>query len=95
MTRRFHQVDVFSAEPLRGNPLAVVHAAEGLDDARMAAIARWTHLSETAFLLPPTDAGADYRVRIFTPTGELPFAGHPTAWRGRPTMSCSSAASGS
>jgi PhzF family phenazine biosynthesis protein len=78
MTRRFHQVDVFSAEPLRGNPLAVVHAAEGLDDARMAAIARWTHLSETAFLLPPTDAGADYRVRIFTPTGELPFAGHPT-----------------
>jgi PhzF family phenazine biosynthesis protein len=78
MTRRFHQVDVFSAEPLRGNPLAVVHAAEGLDDARMAAIARWTHLSETTFLLPPTDAGADYRVRIFTPTGELPFAGHPT-----------------
>lgn len=81
--RRFHQVDVFSAEPLRGNPLAVVHDAAGLDDARLAAIARWTHLSETTFLLPPTDPAADYRVRIFTPFGELPFAGHPTlgsAW---------------
>jgi PhzF family phenazine biosynthesis protein len=78
MTRRFHQVDVFSAEPLRGNALAVVHDAEGLDDARMAAIARWTQLSETTFLLPPTDPDADYRVRIWTPAGELPFAGHPT-----------------
>jgi len=81
--RRFHQVDVFSAEPLRGNPLAVVHDAEGLDDARMAAIARWTNLSETTFLLPPTDGESDYRVRIFTPFAELPFAGHPTlgsAW---------------
>jgi len=76
--RRFHQVDVFSALPLRGNPLAVVHGADGLDDAAMAAFARWTNLSETTFLLPPTDAGADYRVRIFTPGGELPFAGHPT-----------------
>ena len=63
---------------LRGNPLAVVHDADGLDDERMAAFARWTNLSETTFLLPPTDAGADYRVRIFTPGGELPFAGHPT-----------------
>jgi PhzF family phenazine biosynthesis protein len=83
MTRRFHQVDVFSTEALRGNPLAVVHAAQGLEDARLAAIARWTNLSETTFLLPPTDPGADYRVRIFTPMGELPFAGHPTlgsAW---------------
>lgn len=81
MKRRFHQLDVFSALPLKGNPLAVVHAAEGLDDARMAAFAAWTNLSETTFLLPPTDAGAagaDYRVRIFTPGGELPFAGHPT-----------------
>ncbi|MGL6108870.1 MAG: PhzF family phenazine biosynthesis protein [Rubrivivax sp.] len=78
MTRRFDQLDVFSAEALRGNPLAVVHDAAGLDDARMAAFARWTHLSETTFLLPPTDALADYRVRIFTPGGELPFAGHPT-----------------
>lgn len=83
MSRAFHQVDVFSAEPLKGNPLAVVHAAEGLDDVRLAAIARWTNLSETTFLLPPTDPAADYRVRIFTPFGELPFAGHPTlgsAW---------------
>jgi PhzF family phenazine biosynthesis protein len=78
MNRRFHQVDVFSAEALRGNPLAVVHAAEGLDDARMAAIARWTNLSETTFLLAPDDPAADYRVRIWTPAGELPFAGHPT-----------------
>jgi PhzF family phenazine biosynthesis protein len=78
MKRRFDQLDVFTAEALRGNPLAVVHDAMGVDDARMAAFARWTNLSETTFLLPPTDAGADYRVRIFTPGGELPFAGHPT-----------------
>jgi len=78
MKRRFDQLDVFTAEALRGNPLAVVHDAQGLDDARMEAFARWTHLSETTFLLPPTDAQADYRVRIFTPEGELPFAGHPT-----------------
>jgi PhzF family phenazine biosynthesis protein len=77
-SRRFHQLDVFTAKALRGNPLAVVHAAQGLDDAAMAAFARWTNLSETTFLLPPTVAGADYRVRIFTPGGELPFAGHPT-----------------
>lgn len=76
--RRFSQVDVFTRQPLRGNPLAVVHDAQGLDDATMAAVARWTHLSETTFLLPPEDPGADYRVRIFTPGGELPFAGHPT-----------------
>lgn len=78
MKRRFDQLDVFTAVALRGNPLAVVHEAQGLDDARMAAFARWTNLSETTFLLPPTDAQADYRVRIFTPGGELPFAGHPT-----------------
>jgi PhzF family phenazine biosynthesis protein len=78
MKRRFDQLDVFTAEALRGNPLAVVHDATGLDDTRMAAFARWTNLSETTFLLPPTEAGADYRVRIFTPGGELPFAGHPT-----------------
>ncbi len=76
--RRFHQLDVFSAVPLRGNPLAVVHAAQDLSDDTMAAFARWTNLSETTFLLPPTQPGADYRVRIFTPAGELPFAGHPT-----------------
>jgi PhzF family phenazine biosynthesis protein len=78
MKRRFNQLDVFSAVPLRGNPLAVVHAAEGLDDETMARFARWTNLSETTFLLPPSDAGADYRLRIYTPGGELPFAGHPT-----------------
>ncbi len=76
--RTFTQVDVFSDMPLRGNPLAVVHDAQGLSDAEMAAFARWTHLSETTFLLPPTDPAADYRVRIFTPHRELPFAGHPT-----------------
>jgi PhzF family phenazine biosynthesis protein len=78
MQRRFHQLDVFTAIPLLGNPLAVVHAADGLPEATMAAFARWTHLSETTFLLPPIDPAADYRVRIFTPGGELPFAGHPT-----------------
>ena len=78
MQRRFHQLDVFSAVPLKGNPLAVVHGAQGLSDDTMAAFARWTNLSETTFLLPPLDAAADYRLRIFTPGGELPFAGHPT-----------------
>ncbi|MDT9000066.1 PhzF family phenazine biosynthesis protein [Paucibacter sp. APW11] len=77
-SRRFAQVDVFSNEPLRGNPLAVVVDGEGLSDAQMARFARWTNLSETTFLLPPTDPAADYRLRIFTPGGELPFAGHPT-----------------
>ncbi len=76
--RRFSQLDVFSAVPLRGNPLAVVHDAQGLSDGQMADFARWTNLSETTFLLPPDDPAADYRVRIFTPGGELPFAGHPT-----------------
>lgn len=78
MRHRFDQLDVFTATQLRGNPLAVVHAAEDLSDAQMAAFARWTNLSETTFLLPPTDPAGDYRVRIFTPGGELPFAGHPT-----------------
>ena len=76
--RRLSQLDVFTDQPLRGNPLAVVHDAQGLSDGQMADFARWTNLSETTFLLPPDDAGADYRVRIFTPGGELPFAGHPT-----------------
>lgn len=74
----FKQVDVFSDQPLLGNPLAVVLAADELDEARMAAFARWTNLSETTFLLEPTDPRADYRVRIFTTLTELPFAGHPT-----------------
>jgi PhzF family phenazine biosynthesis protein len=76
--RRFVQVDVFTREPLKGNPLAVVVDGAGLGESQMAAFARWTNLSETTFLLPPTDPAADYRVRIFTPGGELPFAGHPT-----------------
>jgi len=75
---RFSQVDVFSAEPLLGNPVAVVHDAADVTDEQMAAFARWTNLSETTFLLPPTDPAADYRLRIWTPGGELPFAGHPT-----------------
>jgi PhzF family phenazine biosynthesis protein len=78
MRKPFTQVNVFSADPLAGNPLAVVQTAEGLSEAQMAALARWTNLSETTFLLLPTDLGADYYVRIFTPVGELPFAGHPT-----------------
>jgi PhzF family phenazine biosynthesis protein len=76
--RRFSQVDVFTARPYLGNPVAVVHGAESLEDARMQAFARWTNLSETTFLLPPTDPQADYHLRIFTPARELPFAGHPT-----------------
>jgi PhzF family phenazine biosynthesis protein len=75
---RFKQVDVFTSVPFKGNPLAVVFDAEALDTAQMQAIARWTNLSETTFLCAPTDARADYRVRIFTTRGELPFAGHPT-----------------
>jgi PhzF family phenazine biosynthesis protein len=74
----FQQVDVFTTEPLRGNPLAVVVGADALTEAQMAAFANWTNLSETTFLLRPRAAGVDYRVRIFTPRQELPFAGHPT-----------------
>src|SRR5918992_1262622 len=84
---RFRQVDVFTDRPLAGNPLAIFPEAEGLSDAEMQSLAREMNLSETTFVLPPTDegraAGADYRMRIFTPTRELPFAGHPaigTAW---------------
>lgn len=76
--RRFLQLDVFTATPLKGNALAVVVDGAGLADEQMAEFARWTNLSETTFLLSPTDPAADYRVRIFTPGGELPFAGHPT-----------------
>src|SRR5262245_57036912 len=78
MLRRFVQVDVFGESPFLGNPLAVVLDADGLDDESMAGIARWINLSETTFVLPPSSGAADYRVRIFTPFGELPFAGHPT-----------------
>ena len=77
MKRRFKQVDVFTSRPFLGNPVAVVLDADGLADAEMQAIARWTNLSETTFVLPPAQGG-DYRLRIFTPANELPFAGHPT-----------------
>src|SRR4051812_33506336 len=78
MLRPFCQVDVFGAGPCSGNPLAVVLGAEGLSAEEMQRFARWTNLSETTFVLPPTRPEADYRVRIFTPVLELPFAGHPT-----------------
>jgi PhzF family phenazine biosynthesis protein len=78
VARAFRQVDVFATGPCSGNPVAVVLDAEGLSDDDLRRFARWTNLSETTFVLPPTDPGADYRVRIFTPGEELPFAGHPT-----------------
>jgi PhzF family phenazine biosynthesis protein len=78
MPRQFRQVDVFTDTPYFGNPLAVVLGAEGLSDEQMRQFANWTNLSETTFVLPPRASGADYLVRIFTPTNELPFAGHPT-----------------
>ncbi len=86
MLRPFRQVDVFTAVPYQGNPVAVVLDGEGLSTEEMQRFARWTNLSETTFVLPPTVPEADYRVRIFTPVLELPFAGHPTlgtwhAWR--------------
>jgi PhzF family phenazine biosynthesis protein len=74
----FRQVDVFGSAPLTGNPVAVVHDADDLDDGQMQLLAQWTNLSETTFLLAPTTEEADYRLRIFTPSRELPFAGHPT-----------------
>ena len=81
-TRAFKQVDVFTNQPYLGNPLAVVLDGSDLNDADMQQFAQWTNLSETTFLRPPSAQaaaqGADYRVRIFTPGGELPFAGHPT-----------------
>ena len=87
MLRTFRQVDVFTEVPYAGNPVAVVLDGDGIDDEAMRRLARWANLSETTFVLPPTTPAADYRVRIFTPTTELPFAGHPTlgtchAWLG-------------
>lgn len=78
MQRRFIQLDVFGDGGITGNPLAVVYDAAGLSDSEMQAFAAWTNLAETTFLLPPTEPRADYRLRIFTATQELPFAGHPT-----------------
>ncbi|MFD7155597.1 PhzF family phenazine biosynthesis protein [Kribbella sp. NPDC059898] len=76
--RDFVQVDVFGTAPYLGNPVAVVLDGTGLTDDQLQRVARWTNLSETTFVLPPTTPAADYRLRIFTPGGELPFAGHPT-----------------
>ena len=102
-SRAFTQVDVFSATPYLGNPVAVVLDGADLTDEEMHRLARWTNLSETTFVLPPTAAEADYRLRIFAPGGEVSFAGHPTlgsarargwtaaAYRGAPTGSCRSA----
>ena len=86
MQRPFRQVDVFTDEPYRGNPVAGVLDGDGLSSAEMQRFANWTNLSETTFVLRPTTPEADYRARIFTPVLELPFAGHPTlgtchAWR--------------
>jgi PhzF family phenazine biosynthesis protein len=78
MLRQFRQVDVFAGAPYGGNPLAVVLGADGLSDEEMSRFANWTNLSETTFVLEPDDDQADYRVRIFTASQELPFAGHPT-----------------
>jgi PhzF family phenazine biosynthesis protein len=78
VSHQFRQVDVFTDTPYLGNPVAVVLGADGLSTEQMQLFARWTNLSETTFVLTPRASGADYRVRIFTPTGELPFAGHPT-----------------
>ncbi|KAB8198416.1 PhzF family phenazine biosynthesis isomerase [Lysobacter maris] len=78
MTRRYLQMDVFADRPGAGNPLAVIPDAEGLDDDAMQAIARWTRLPETTFVFAPTRPGASYRVRMFSPRREVPFAGHPS-----------------
>ncbi|MDR7133829.1 PhzF family phenazine biosynthesis protein [Lysobacter niastensis] len=76
--RRYLQLDVFADRPGAGNPLAVVLDAQGLDDVQMQAIARWTRLPETTFVFPPTQPGASYRIRMFSPRREVPFAGHPS-----------------
>ena|SRR2546425_3233812 len=78
MSIAVHMVDVFASGPLSGNPLAVITGGQALTTAQMQQLTRWFNLSETAFLLPPTQAQADYRVRIFTLDREMPFAGHPT-----------------
>ncbi len=88
--RTFSQVDVFTDELTSGNPVAVVHGADGLTTEQMAAFARWTNLSETTFLLEPTDPAADYRLRIFTVSDELPFAGHPTLGSARAWLAAGS-----
>lgn len=91
---RFSQVDVFTDRLLAGNPVAVVHDADAVPEQTMAALAWWTNLSETTFLLPTCSAGADYRLRIFTPERELPFAGHPTLGSARAWLDAGGAPTG-
>jgi PhzF family phenazine biosynthesis protein len=86
--RRFLELDVFASAPGRGNPLAVVIDASGLDGPAMQSIAAWLNLSETTFMQPATQPGADYRVRIFTPRQELPFAGHPSVGTAHAALAC-------
>src|SRR5215467_12918569 len=84
----FQQVDVFTAVPFKGNPVAVVLDGDTLSSEEMQSIAAWTNLSETTFVCTPTDQRADYRLRIFTPRRELPFAGHPTIGSARAVLRC-------
>ena len=88
MKRRFLELDVFASAPGRGNPLAVVIDSSGLDGPAMQSIAAWLNLSETTFVQPATQPGADYRVRIFTPRQELPFAGHPSVGTAHSALAC-------
>jgi PhzF family phenazine biosynthesis protein len=90
--RPFMQVDVFGTAPMMGNPVAVVLDGEGLSDTAMQDFARWTNVSETTFVLPPSNLGADYALRIFTPASELPFAGHPTLGSAHAVMAAGIAA---
>ncbi len=90
--RRFFHVDVFTQRASFGNPLAVIAGADGLDTATMQAIAAWTNVIETTFILPPTQTGADYRLRIFTPKKELAFAGHPSVGSAHVVLACGIAA---
>ncbi|RDZ29322.1 PhzF family phenazine biosynthesis protein [Lysobacter silvisoli] len=92
MKRRYLQLDVFADRPGAGNPLAVVLDAEGLDDAAMQAIARWTRLPETTFVFAPTAPGASYRIRMFSPRREVPFAGHPSVGTAHVVLSAGLAA---
>src|SRR5262250_3684995 len=86
--RAFQQVDVFTAVPFKGNPVAVVLDGDAVSGAAMQSIAAWTNLSETTFVCAPTDPRADYRLRIFTPRRELPFAGHPTIGSAHALLRC-------
>ncbi len=87
-THRFLQLDVFAPRPGTGNPLAVVLDADGLDDAAMQAIARWTRLPETTFVFTPTAPGSSYRIRMFAPQKEVPFAGHPSVGSAHAALEC-------